>query len=94
MYLLAGVTALTAAFAYKHKMLDLAPVAECATAFQDKNLIQVMEKVDAGLEKLYKQYPEMAQVKVSHGLRGIRYFVEFPIVGKNIDAFSLLTATQ
>ena len=39
MYLLVGVTALTAGFAYKHKMLDLAPVAECGTAFQDKNLI-------------------------------------------------------
>jgi|TARA_B110000285_G_scaffold233990_1_gene309457 hypothetical protein len=36
----------------------------------------------------------MEKVKVSHGLRGIRYFVEFPIAGKNIDAFSLLTATQ
>ena len=52
-----------------------------------------MSKVDAGLEKLYKKYPRMEQVKVSHGLRGIRYFVEFPIVGKNVDAFSLLTST-
>jgi hypothetical protein len=52
-----------------------------------------MDKVDAGLEKLYRQYPNMQQVKVSHGLRGIRYFVEFPIVGKHVDAFSLLTTT-
>lgn len=43
MYLFAGAAALTAGFAYKHKMMDLAPVAECGTAFQDKNLIQVME---------------------------------------------------
>ena len=52
-----------------------------------------MGQVDAGLEKLYKKHPTMERVKVTHGLRGIRYFVEFPIVGKNVDAFSLLTST-
>jgi len=39
MYLFAGAAALTAGFAYKHKMMDLAPVAEFGTAFSDKNLI-------------------------------------------------------
>jgi len=52
-----------------------------------------MEKVEVGLEELYKKYPGMPKVKISHGLRGVRYFVEFPIVARNIDAFSLLTST-
>jgi hypothetical protein len=36
----------------------------------------------------------MPNVKISSGLRGVRYFVEFPIIGRNVDAFSLLTSTQ
>lgn len=36
----------------------------------------------------------MPNVKISSGLRGVRYYIEFPIVGKNVDAFSLLTSTQ
>lgn len=28
------------------------------------------------------------------GLRGTRYFIEFPITGKNVDAFSILASTQ
>ena len=40
-----------------------------------------MKKVDEGLDDLYRKYPGMQKVKVNHGLRGIRYFVEFPIVG-------------
>ena len=27
-------------------------------------------------------------------MRGIRYFLEFPIVARHVDAFSLLTATN
>lgn len=94
--MLAGATALGATFAYKKAVMDVAPVAECASGsgLSDKNLVQVMSQVDAGLEKLYRKHPTMEQVKVSHGLRGIRYFLEFPIVGKNVDAFSLLTSTQ
>lgn len=53
-----------------------------------------MDKVNQGLEKLYAKYPQMPKVQINHGLRGVRYFVEFPIIGKNIDAFSLLTSTQ
>jgi len=59
-------------------------LAECASsqgAFSDKNLQLVMKKVDEGLDDLYSKYPGMQKVKVNHGLRGIRYFVEFPIVG-------------
>lgn len=32
--------------------------------------------------------------KVKTGLRGTRYFIEFPITGKNIDAFSLIIGTE
>ena len=32
--------------------------------------------------------------RIKSGLRGIRYFIEFPIAGKNIDAFSLILQTE
>ena len=33
-------------------------------------------------------------MKIDSGLRGTRYFIEFPIVTKNFDAFSLLNSTK
>lgn len=53
-----------------------------------------MEKINHGLEALFEKYPNMRRVNVSSGLRGVRYFLEFPIVAKNVDAFSLLTSTN
>jgi hypothetical protein len=53
-----------------------------------------MDKVNAGIEDLLAKHPGMPEVKVSHGLRGIRYYLEFPINGKNVDAFRILSATQ
>ena len=52
-----------------------------------------MDKVNAGVQDLKTKYPGLPDVKISHGLRGVRYYIEFPIVGKNVDAFSLLTST-
>jgi hypothetical protein len=53
-----------------------------------------MDKVNKGIDELLKKNPNMPKVKINYGLRGIRYFVEFPIIGKNIDSFSLLVNTQ
>jgi len=53
-----------------------------------------MDKVHTGVAELKEKHPGMPDVKVSSGLRGVRYYIEFPIVGKNVDAFSILTSTQ
>lgn len=36
----------------------------------------------------------MPKPNINYGLRGTRYFIEFPITGKNVDAFSILIETQ
>ena len=41
-----------------------------------------------------EKFPGMQRVKVTGGLRGTRYFIEFPIVGRNVDPFSMLTNTR
>ena len=68
------------------------PVAEAA--FTDKNLTGIMTKIEEGLEELYAKHPNMQRVRVHSGLRGIRYFIEFPIVARHVDAFGILSATN
>ena len=53
---------------------------ECA-GFTDKNLEAIMEKVNKGVEDAIAKNPGMPNVKISSGLLGVRYFIEFPIVG-------------
>jgi hypothetical protein len=53
-----------------------------------------LEKIDKGIKDLKVKYPSIQSVNMNYGLRGTRYFIEFPIVGKNVDAFSILIATQ
>jgi len=53
-----------------------------------------MQKVDNGLAELMKQYPGRTKPIVKSGLRGPKYFIEFPITGINIDAFSLILSTE
>ena len=50
--------------------------------------------MDDGLEKLALKYPDSNKPLIKSGHRGTRYFMEFPIVGKNIDAFSLILGTE
>lgn len=54
--------------------------AECAS-FSDKILDVTMDKINAGVEELIKKNPGMQNVKIASGLRGVRYFIEFPIHG-------------
>ena len=67
--------------------------AECAQ-FRDKNLAGALDKIDEGLEDLLKKYPGCQKPLIKSGLRGTRYFIEFPILGKNVDAFSLILGAE
>lgn len=66
--------------------------AECGK-FMDKHLEGALDKLDKGLKDLETKYPGIQRANLSYGLRGTRYYIEFPITGRNIDAFSILTKT-
>lgn len=53
-----------------------------------------MVKVEKGVAKLMKKYPGKIRPEIKSGLRGIRFFIEVPIIGHNIDAFSLILSTE
>jgi len=36
----------------------------------------------------------MQKPKLKHGLRGTRYYIEFPITGKNFNAFNFILAIE
>jgi len=63
-------------------------IAECA-GFSDRNLDEMMQRVQNHIDKVAERNPRIPRVKVSSGMRGTRYYVEFPIVGKNVDAFRI-----
>lgn len=67
--------------------------AECAK-FTDKHLEKALAQIDEGIKDLQQKNPNMSRPNINSGLRGTRYFIEFPITGKNIDAFSILASTQ
>ena len=67
--------------------------AECAQ-FRDKNLDGALNKIDDGLDELMKKYPRCQKPLIKSGLRGTRYFIEFSIIGKNVDAFSLILGAE
>lgn len=48
-----------------------------------------MGKIQIKLDDLMARNPRTPNVKVNSGLRGVRYFIEFPIVGRNVDALAL-----
>ena len=62
-------------------------------AFSDKNLDQVMQKVQEMQDVFHESHPNASRVAIKSGLRGIRYFIEFPIVARNVDAMSILSST-
>ena len=70
--------------------------AECAAGagYSDKNLDDFKDKVHEGVEKLVAANPNVQRVKLASGLRGTKYFVEFPITVRNFDAYSLLQTVQ
>ena len=84
-----GVGAMTAGVAYLKKEEENA---ECG--FTDKNLDGIMQKIQNGVEDLQSKYPDMKQVKINSGLRGVRYFIEFPIITRKFDALALNESTK
>lgn len=60
----------------------------------DKNLEGALNKLDDGIKDIIARNPGMQKPHINSGLRATRYFIEFPITGRNIDAFSILTKTQ
>lgn len=67
-------------------------MAECQ--FSDKNLAGALDKIDKGVAELMRKYPNQQRPQIKSGLRGPKYFIELPIVGKNVDAFSLILSTE
>jgi len=67
-------------------------LAECAK-FSDKHIDGALAKINDGKAALKVKYPTMYEPTISSGLRGTRYFIEFPLTGKNIDAMALFIST-
>ena len=67
--------------------------AECAR-YSDKFIDVALNKIEEGVKEMQVQIPGIQKPNINYGLRGTRYFIEFPITGKNIDAFSILSQTQ
>lgn len=68
-------------------------LSECV-GFNDKHLSACMDKVEKGIEKLGESIPGFKRPELKCGLRGTRYFIEFPIVGRNVDVFSIILQTE
>jgi len=71
-----------------HTVLANEQIAEAA-AFTDKNLENVMQKIQNKIDEAAERNPRLPRAKISSGLRGTRYFIEFPIIGKNVDSFRI-----
>jgi hypothetical protein len=68
---------------------------EAANAtYRDKQLDFALNRIDDGIKDLCMKYPSMKRPVIKSGVRGTRYFIEFPIQQKNVDAFSILVAIQ
>jgi hypothetical protein len=67
--------------------------AECIQ-FSDKHLDKCLGQIENGIKELQQKHQGLQRPNLGHGLRGTRYYIEFPITGKNIDAFSILASTQ
>lgn len=77
-----------------YKYADLKDVATEAYNYTDKQLEQALNRIDDGVKDLVMKYPSMKRPNIKSGVRGTRYFIEFPITQKNVDAFSILAAVQ
>jgi len=56
----------------------------------DKHLNGCLNKIDLGVEGIKNANPGYKVPKITSGLRGTKYFIEFPIVGRNFDAFKMV----
>ncbi|CAI2364225.1 unnamed protein product [Moneuplotes crassus] len=65
-----------------------------AAQYTDKQLEFLLNKVDDGVKDLCMKHPRMKRPTFKSGVRGTRYFIEFPIVQKNVDVFPILVAVK
>lgn len=65
-----------------------------ASSYKDARLEAVLNKIDDGVKDLCMKYPRMKKPVLKSGTRGTRYFIEFPIAQKNVDAFSILISVK
>jgi hypothetical protein len=91
MLLKMSLAALTVGFVYKNMTSRTEMTPEC-TRFSDKHIEAAVAKIDEGIKHLQEKYPTIKRPNLSYGLRGVRYYIEFPIIGRNVDAFSILVA--
>ena len=61
---------------------------------RDRNLNTIVEMIEAGLPALQLKHPTFQKPKVKYGIRGVRYYIEFPITARRIDAFSYVVKTE
>ena len=54
----------------------------------------VLDKIDKGIGELMRKYPGRTKPKLQSGLRGPKYYIELPIIGRNIDALGLILSTE
>lgn len=68
-------------------------VAYCSR-FSDKHLDGAIAKIEDGIKELELKNPKMPKKAniLNYGLRGTRYFIEFPITGKDVDALAIISA--
>jgi hypothetical protein len=62
--------------------------------YRDKNLEAVMEKINDGIDELVRNNPGMPRHHISNGLRGTKYYIEFPFGGPNIDSLTLFKKVE
>jgi len=72
----------------------LTPQAPSSCEFRDRNMIQILDLVEAGIPALEKKHPGFKKPRLTYGLRGIRYFLEFPVINRKVDAFSYIVNTE
>ena len=67
------------------QLLTPKPPGECE--FKDKRIVEIIDLVDEGVAKLKEKYPNFDGPNVKFGLRGTKYYVEFPVTAHNVDCY-------
>lgn len=60
----------------------------------DKHLDGFMTKIIEGIKDLEFKYPDMDKKvgSINSGMRGTKYYIEFPFAGTNSEAIQIITA--
>jgi hypothetical protein len=66
--------------------------AECE--FRDKNMSMILDLLEQGYPGIRSKHSNFVKPKLTYGLRGTRYFLEFPILAINVDTFQYIVNTE